>query len=345
MRTQIYSKPISTLYKAGIASVLCAAMLLTNSCTKEFDNLNTDPNSLTDELYAIDNNNIGSLIPQMEESIYHNYGNPTWVFQIQQNLNSDIFSGYLMPPTPFAGGQNNSNYSLVAGWNSWAFSTAYLNVMTPWYKIKLKTKDLNTSLEFYGVATILKVLGMHRVVDTYGPIPYVKFGSVTPAYDSQEEIYKTFFAELDEAVTLLKTKPASNLNAFDVMYAGNLDQWLKLANTLRLRLALRIVKANPSMAKVEAEKALAASEGLLTIKTDIAQVNDPKINHPLATIANAWGDIRMGASIETYVVGYNDPRLPKFFSLASDPALIPFIKGYVWVMCPPQRQIILAFHR
>ena len=107
---------------------------------------------------------------------------------------------------------------------------------------------------------------MHRVSDVFGPIVYTNFGDLTNAgvYDSQETAYKAFFADLDTAVAnLMADIDSQKFAAFDLSYGGNYHSWVKLANSLRLRLAIRISAVDPALAKTEGEKALSQSEGLM----------------------------------------------------------------------------------
>lgn len=90
---------------------------------------------------------------------------------------------------------------------------------------------------------------MHRVTDMYGPIPYSKIisktgeVSLTVPYDSQEEVYKQMFKELDEVSDVLKENLNLSTEAFrkfDDVYQGDLSKWLKSSNSLKLRMAMRL---------------------------------------------------------------------------------------------------------
>ena len=87
-------------------------------------------------------------------------------------------------------------------------------------------------------------------------------------YDSQDKLYEDFFVKLTEAEAVLKNNTDKTpFGEFDKVYQGDVNKWIKFANTLRLRLALRISKANPDKAKSEAEAAVAAG-----VMTDISEV-------------------------------------------------------------------------
>ena len=87
---------------------------------------------------------------------------------------------------------------------------------------------------------------------------------------------------------------------------------------MRLRLAMRVVKIKPALAKTEAEKAINQPFGVLTTNADIAKVIIPNFIDPIFTISSAWGDIRMSADMESIMGGYSDPRLAKFFNESAD---------------------------
>ncbi|MEI6753958.1 MAG: RagB/SusD family nutrient uptake outer membrane protein [Paludibacter sp.] len=314
-----------------LAAILLCLFAL-NSCTSGFEEMNTNPLAMTNALLKNDFQHVGAFFPQMQKSIYYNNSNGNWEYQLQQNLNADVYSGYLTPPSAFNNGKNNTNYYLMDGWNVWPFKIAMENIMAPWKEVQKLTKsDLK---DFYGVALILKVAGMHRLTDIYGPIPYSKYGQggTKVLYDKQEDIYNQFFQELDTAVVSLtdfvKINPGVKpFIQFDRMYNGDYVQWIKWANTLRLRLAMRISNVDNATAKVQAEKAVNNEYGVFMVNDDRAKITDSKVGHPLIVIADAWGDIRMGANMESILVGYGDPRLPKYFSPATDTRVTGQYKG------------------
>ncbi len=307
------------------ALIATTALFSLSGCTDKFDEYNRDPYAARpDKQFA---QYVLGGITQMESSIYFNYDNSDWAFQIEQNLSSDIYSGYLAPPTPFGGGQNNANYFMMEGWNSWSWTIYYNNVMKPWTIIKRATIDLGEKTEVYAVAQILKVMGANRLTDTYGPMPYSHYGEegVSTPYDSQEEIYTSFFRELDEADATLTAFAASGsrenlLQVADKIFAGDYSKWRRVLNSLRLRLALRISKVNPTLAKTEGEKALNHSAGLME-DFDMMMPTD-NMKNPLNILAYAYDDTRMSADMESILVGLKDPRVGVYFSFATDEAVV-----------------------
>ena len=284
--------------------------LFVTSCS-DLEQYNVNDKNISDEQLEVDFQHVGSKYKPIFESIYQY--SPAWSYQLQQNLNADVYSGYLTNPRPFVAGANNTTYSLVSGWNNFIWSVPYSNVMNNVKSISDLTKEDFPTL--HGTALILKVAAMHRVSDVFGPIVYSNFGDLTNpgVYDSQQEAYNAFFADLDTAVANLTANIDSpRFTAFDLSYGGDYTQWVKLANSLRLRLAIRISKVDPAKAKSEGEKALNQSLGLMTANADGFFVNG-SLDHPLSVIDNSWGDIRMNASMESILTGYDDARAGSYF--------------------------------
>jgi hypothetical protein len=298
-------------------SVIALCAFFASSCTKNFEKYNTDPNKATAAQLQGDFKNIAGYLPNMQLNIITtvNYN-----FQVQQNLNADIFSGYMMADEPFDG-LNNDTYHMRPDWNSTAFDLAYSNIMNNWNQVRVHVAP--SQAHFLAVATILKVEGMHRVTDIYGPLPYSKFATnpFSTPYDTQQSIYSSFFNELDTAVNVLTNFVKANPGAvpfkpFDLVYGGDYTQWIKFANTLRLRLAMRIVYADAALAQKEAEAAVNNPYGLLAVPADdanINMVNSITYHNPLWSVCYEYFDINMGAPMESILTGYKDPRLAAYF--------------------------------
>lgn len=128
--------------------------------------------------------------------------------------------------------------------------------------------------DMYQIMRINLAISTIRMTDTFGDIPYFKAGrgeTLIP-YDSQKDIYYDVFKELTEAVTELKQKKSNQLqyNTEDLIYQGDVDKWIKLANSLRLRAAMRLSFIDPDKAKAEGEAAL--KESLIASNSDNAGV-------------------------------------------------------------------------
>ena len=307
-----------TLKRPGLLLAVLAGILLTfGACTKDFEKYNTNPNALnTAQTLSI----LRTAFGPIEQAIYSNY-------QTAQNLSADAYSGYMMSPTPFSANYN-LNYSMTDGWNTNGFKDAYTLVMAPVKKIA-EAGAREKLPELWGVALLLQVEAMDRVTDRFGPIPYTLTGTSVKsvAYDDQKTVYEAFFKQIDTAVANLTAYVAANpgkstLGDGDLIYNGDFTEWIKFANSLRLRLAMRVSKADPELAKEQGEKALAQEAGLLTVPADDAKVQQAGgRNNDLWQITESWGDNRLGASLGTYLNGYKDPRGSMYATPATDPKL------------------------
>lgn len=293
--------------------ILGASVVLgLGSCTKNFDKYNTDPTGISNA-----NTQIATVFIPFQQQIMYSLDDG---YQIGQNLNADVYAGYSTPPQNFGAALNNTNYVFVDGWNSEAFNPIYTELIGP-IKNKLAATGVQTKLpDFWAVALIVEVEAIDRVTDKFGPAPYSKVGSSltgTP-YDSQQSIYEQMFLQLDTATNNLSTFIAANPGKMpftnsDAIFGGDYTKWLKFANSLRLRLAMHLVKVDPATAQKQAEKAMAANGGLMTSVSDNAAVA-VKGQNDYWQITSSYTDNSMNASIGSYMNGYNDPRLPVYFT-------------------------------
>lgn len=292
-------------------------VLLASACTREFEELNTNPNDYSEEELNAGYRLMGEPLLQAQLHLLIYNDPPT--AQLQQNLNADIFGGYTMTPTPFEGNNNNSNYGLIFYWNNHPWNVTYSNVMKSCKFAQDKAQHKYP--DFYAWAQILKVEAMHRIADIYGPIIYSHYGRPNPDqrvdYDTQQEAYYHFFRDLDSAIRVL-TDAVNNhaderFQSFDLVYKGNYTRWIRFANSLRLRLAIRISGVDKQKAQLEGEAALNHPMGLLRDKEDIFSVDISPVSNPLNIMCYTWADLRMSAPMESILTGYQDPRLPEYF--------------------------------
>jgi hypothetical protein len=313
------------ILKYTLTSLLAVSLV---NCTGDFEDINTDPNGISNESLTQMNNNIGGSFTPMFLNVFN--ATPAWNYQLQQGLMGDVYSGYMTPPTPFAGNVNNMTYALVDGWNVFPWSDAYTSVMPFVLDIKnaVELSGDADGLKFVHLANIIRVAAMHRVSDIYGPIRYTKFDDfeTTGEYDSQDVVYQAFFDDLTAAIDGLKVYEGdAQFAPFDLSdLGGDIASWRKFANSMRLRLAIRVVNANPTMAKTQGELALASDAGLMGVGNMV--VNTGFI-HPINVISNSWGDIRMSAEMESILIGYDDGRIEKYFNPSADASLSGDYKG------------------
>ncbi len=315
------------IFRSILAALVCG--ILAVSCTAKFEDFNTNKHEATEEQMEQDNLKTGAYFRQLQRSVVF-FADGTYLssdYQISQNLIADTYSGYLAPTLASNNGQHTGSYFMTENWCKSLFGFTFNSTMPAWKQMRDAAEAAGLN-ELVALATVVKVAGMHRVTDYYGPIPYVNFGGEVSdgSYDGQDAVYAKFFEELDEAITVLTdyaVTGASILEKYDYVYGGNATQWVKFANSLRLRLAMRVVYADAALAQAQAEAAISHPMGLMTSASDITSLKhsaELSYNHPLYDINVNFndGDTQMGASMDSYLNGYNDPRLAKYFKPAAD---------------------------
>ncbi len=288
-----------------ILPLVCAGFIL-GSCTKKYAEINTDRNTIA---------TIGAAeLPFLFARAQKEATPSIWNYQIAQNLFADQYAQYIANTATYF---PSDRLVIRMDWVGAAFNPIYTDVV-PQLQTIFEAAD-PASAE-YALANVLWVQSFHRVTDYWGPIPYFQAG--TPAntvpYDPQDKIYDDFFKRLTAAVTVLNGKKTEKpYGDFDIMYAGDVNKWIKFANTLRLRLAMRISKVDPARAKTEAEAAVAAASGgvLTDSPGDDAYVKRSEVgqdNNGLSIMSD-WNEFRMSAAMESVLKGYSDPRMPIYF--------------------------------
>ena len=289
-------------------SGLLGAFLI-GGCTSDFEEINTNKRVLAE----IDPATVGNVYAGVQyDGLMRG-----WNFQISQNLFADLYSQYYSNwQTKFQTDRNVLNRDwLGVAWGGF-YGGAAKNLA-----VVMEKTDPAVAPGYekqYALAQIWKVYMYQRITDYWGPIPYsqVNNGELSVAYDSQQAIYTDFITLLDAATTTLAGYSGENaFGSNDQIYGGDVDKWIIFANTLRLRVALRMSEVDPATAKTQAEKAVAA--GVMESNADNAifqtsgNVNTGGWN--ALPVMLPWNEFRMSASMESVMEGFNDPRLPVYW--------------------------------
>ena len=302
------------------------ALSLFTAC--DFQKVNTNEFELLPEEGLMDGISIGGPITAMQKCVFPvgTQADGTSVanrYQTAYNLAADCWSGYFGQNNNW-GGPNNLNYFLKDGWVASSYTESYSTVVPLWQDLKGKTETQFP--EVFALAQILKISAWHKATDMFGPIPYKEAGKglITVPYDSQEEVYKSMFKELSDAIEVL-TKYADNGNSkllpnADAIYAGDVHKWVVYANSLMLRLAMRVYYADAALSKQYALQAVNHSYGVMKSKDDEAKMErgaSLEFKNNLDVLINQYNECRMGSSMLAYLGGYQDPRLPKYFNTST----------------------------
>ncbi|MCE4565884.1 SusD/RagB family nutrient-binding outer membrane lipoprotein [Maribellus sp. CM-23] len=304
-------KNIYQIKKYGyvIISGILLGITMLYSCTDNFAEYNTDKT----EVMQIGPEQLPSLFSKTQ------YEGSNWLTTdnyVRMSAAAAIhLCGYMAVPSSY-GGHNE----LRKGWCDAGFEKMYSQGLPPLFSILNMTKDDESYQAEYGLALIWKVFLMHQLTDIWGPIPYTKAcsGEKTIPYESQKDVYYLMFEDLKTAVNILKSHQGENaFGAGDLIFEGDVSKWTKLANTMRLRLAMRISNIDPQKAKQEAEAA--AAEATMDSNDDDAFMNVVGLNRGNGICrVLPWYALVMSSSMESVLKGYADPRMEKFFSPVKD---------------------------
>lgn len=307
-----------------IAAILLSSLVGLSGCTDSFESDNARKGAFDDEAKEYDYQKYTMPLEIIQTGIYfqYNWGDGlNWPWQLTQSLQHDMFSGYFHNQISKFN-DKNSVYNINTGWSNAAWNYTYKYIFPTAYKSELNSKDVARALHYYGITKILKVELMHRITDTYGPIVYSKFGNGDEnSVDTQQEAYTAFFADLDQGIEAIDKylQDGGNdaaFNSFDMLNGQSLKGWIKFANSLRLRLAMRLSNVDKATAETQFKKAFGNTYGLLELPTEVIQVSGRGYTNPLFGIAG-WGEVYMGATMASVLNGYEDPRRAKWYNHAT----------------------------
>ncbi|MEP6491674.1 MAG: SusD/RagB family nutrient-binding outer membrane lipoprotein [bacterium] len=194
-------------------------------------------------------------------------------------------------------------------------------------------RDASSEPDTYykGIAKLLYAWTFQIITDLWGPAPYAdafKPEIREPKYDTQQAIYNGIFANLDSAVTLLSStsavarKPTTN----DLLFAGDMTRWVKLAHLLQARANLRLAYASGEDKVGRANKAIAALAGALASNADDAEFIYPGgvgARNPNYTFQEQRTVFVASDYFLQMLKSRSDPRLPIFYT----PIVYDSIKG------------------
>lgn len=211
--------------------------------------------------------------------LYEGYMND---YQITTNLSHDIYAGYVANNQPKHSGKT-PDYFYGDGWSGQRWKHFYTDRSSE-YRTLLRAYKFNENADkyknlFYATRIYYAFLALANT-DTYGDMPFKEYVQAkvpetnNVAYNTQKEVYDAMFRMLEQAVDSIQPNDASQVgySTDDICYKGDWKKWLRFANTLRLRLALRISNVDPERAKEEAQNALNNQYGLMESNDDNMEI-------------------------------------------------------------------------
>jgi len=241
--------------RTNIYSFLFLLILTAAGCTKDFKDINTNPVAYGPKNF---DPNYTLTSAQLNYTGSIDFAYDTW----RGNLiySATMMQGLSTVISYWAGDKYLLNEGYTAAyWGNNAVG-AYIEQVRPVVDVVEFTKDNVKYNNVHQIARIWKALIFERLTDLYGDVPYseagqgVYTGNLNPKYDKQQAIYTDLLKEVEEATAALN--PSGDVVTGDVIYKGDIAKWKRFGNTLLLRLAMRLTKADENTAKSYAQKAI-----------------------------------------------------------------------------------------
>lgn len=289
------------------------------SCTNDFKEINTNPNGVTKEeasaKYFITN-------PQVDL-----YAQARYAYWRAQLIHTDRYAGYFSFGHSGSWWPDDLGYSFDGGYTdaAWEWMEGYLGGLDNFMKLTDTGGEFENEL-MYATGLIIKGLYYQMFTDVFGEIPYSEAADpdiTLPKFDTQAVIYKGIIADLNRAMTIIGDATISgdgiqDLGANDLYCHGDMQKWKKLANTLKLRIAIRAYGASgedfSATAVTEVMTAglfleTEADNVLLDKDAEISQWNSSAygdIWHNFGGLGSKW---TVSEQVINYLQDYDDPRL------------------------------------
>ena len=238
-----------------IIGLLTASLV---SCKKDFFDINKNPNSPTSS----------SITPELllPRSLH--------LTASRMSISMDYaahWTGYWARGGDYGPTNPQEDYAITNDYQAGQWSGWY-DLLFDVDQMEKKAVDSDQPL-YVGIAKVLKSIGFMYLVDQYNNVPYTNAfdlaGNILPSYDKGEDIYAGLINQLDEAVTLFKgideVNKANNIgiSTADIVYKGDVESWIKFANTQRLKLILRQSEVSGFNGAAEVAKIVANGGGFI----------------------------------------------------------------------------------
>ncbi|SIQ17499.1 SusD/RagB family nutrient-binding outer membrane lipoprotein [Maribacter ulvicola] len=288
--------------------ILLFALLSVGACDDGFEELNVNP---TKPNQVAASNKLTSVMKFISSERYDNW-RAGMIYQSTMMQHVATTAGYW----------SGDKYTWNKGYASSLLDRYYENAIKTIVDLQVQLDEEEAPEEMKSIVRILRVFAFSRITDLYGDVPYSEAGKAVldeiflPKYDAQSEIYPDLLNELEEAAAALGTG-TSGFGAADVIYNGDQTKWKKLANSLMLRLGLRLVKVDPTASQAWVTKAIAG--GVMTSNEDIFYLtHDVNNKNGLGEVFTADSNPRMSDTFINLLQDNNDPRLTVLASLPAE---------------------------
>ena len=207
--------------------------------------------------------------------------------------------------------------------NLWAWREMYANGLSDLQYV-INTTQAKENWSIYLMATVMQAYGWQVMVDFMDKVPYIEAfqgdastPNFSPKYDNGQDIYEHLFVRIDTAMSQPFNTLSDAEEKGDLMYKGDINNWIKFLNTLKLKMYMRMMYANPSAAQAGVEKLYADGAEFISDVTDEAKldvfIDQENKDNPLYgnnnRKLNVATNLRISATLFRYLEQNDDPRL------------------------------------
>ncbi|MCO4293266.1 SusD/RagB family nutrient-binding outer membrane lipoprotein [Solitalea sp. MAHUQ-68] len=302
------------LYKSTL--VLSVAALLTTTACQDFLDVNKDPSNP-----EVGQGQPVSVFPAAVASTAGTAG-------AQYAILGGIWSQYWTQSATANQFKDIDAYNLTASSLNNTFDEVYSGALND-YQFVIKKSEASGDWFYFLAGTVMKAYTLQIMADLYDKVPYSEafqgLDNLTPKYDDGDKVYAGLIAELDNALSKDFTAATNSTpGTRDIVFGGKVDSWKRFANTLKLKMYLRMINAKPTEALAGIQKLYTDNVGFLTTDAAMGAGNfqdAPDKSNPLYEYnnrrLNTTTNLRASTTFMSWLKANNDPRIASVYKFGT----------------------------
>jgi len=297
--------------KKGVLAAAVLAMLVGSGCKKQLD-INTDPNN-----------------PPVEQ------GTPRLVFPAavlsttgrvggDMAILGGLWAQYWTQSATANQYKNIDMYNLRSADFNGAYTELFSGALNDYQFVIGKAKEAS-DWQYLLMATVMKAYTYQILVDLYDQVPYTEAfkgnQNLQPKFDDGYTVYQGLLAEINEALSndFKSATVDPKDKAADLVFKGDMEKWEQFANTLKLKMYLRMVNAKPAEAEAGITALYASGAKFLSTDAAIKSFQDvPDNSNPMYEYnvrkLNVGTNLRASRTLLTYLQANGDPRTGAYYT-------------------------------
>ncbi|MND44865.1 Susd and RagB outer membrane lipoprotein [compost metagenome] len=300
------------LFKSTI--LLSTALLLSTTSCQDFLDVNKDPSNP-----EVSDGQPVSIFPAAVASTGGTIG-------AQYAILGGIWSQHWTQAATSNQFKDIDSYNLTASSLNNQFDEMYAGALND-YQFIIKKSEASQDWFYFLAATVMKAYTLQVMVDLYDKVPYSQafqgLDNLTPAYDDGDKVYAGLIAEIDNALQKDFTAASNSTPAGrDIVLSGSVDNWKRFANTLKLKMYLRMINVKPAEALAGINKLYTDKVNFLEVDAAMKNFQDsPDKSNPLFEFnnrrLNTSLNLRASKTMMSWLQANNDPRLSVYYKFPS----------------------------